>query len=381
VGNADHFDLNDPETVQRWEKELHVQVALRTPLMSKRFGFIGDSNTSLVQKKTKLWENGGTQATTTLTRKLQQDPSFGDEELRGKEKAPNTATFKYQINQVRGATAIHGRVTQRRVNWDVWTNSKEALGTWVAELSESAAMLHLAGVKYDVSTAAEWYHKGNRLGNTFSNEPRTPDTAHIVRIGHSSDTDDTNVGNDVAAILDVDTISELKARAKSLPIPIRPAMVHGQELYVLFAHSYALRHMKSNSQWMAVMTAAMQGGKVDGHPFWTGALGIWDGVLIVENNYIPPGLSSTNTRVANARRNVFCGAQSLVLGVAKEFDKQNLFQNDVESWDYANNKGLAVTSFLGLAAPSYTIVEQDSAVHDYAKIVCTSYAQELFTSA
>ena len=380
MGNSDFYDLNDAETRQIWEKELHVQVALRTPLMSKRFGFVGDSDTFLCQKKTKQWDEGGTQATTTLTRELAMAPAYGNQELRGTEKAPNTATFKYQINQVRGATAVHGRITQRRVNWDVWQNSKSTLGTWVAKLTESAAMLHLAGVKYDVSTAAEWYHHGENLGYTFSNTPRTPDTGHILRVGHRSDTDDTNVGADLSATLDLDVIDELKARAKSLPIPIRPCNIHGQELYVLFAHEYALRHMKSNSQWMAVMTAAMQGGQVEGHPFWSGALGIWNGVLIVENHYVPPGLSATNTRVGNARRNIFCGAQALCLGVAKDYDKQNLFQNDTESWDYANNKGLAVTSLLGFASSFYSVVEQGT-TDDYAKIVCTTYAEELYTSA
>ena len=380
MGNAAYFDLNDPETVQKWERELHVQVALRTPLMSKRYGFLGDSDTSLCQKRTKVWEDGGTQATVTLVRELQGDPTFGNQELRGREEAPNTATFKWQINQIRHATQVNGRITKRRVTWDIWKNSLTSLGVWSSKVVESAAMLHLAGVPYNVSTASEWYHKGNQLGNTFSNAPRTPDTKHIMRVGHGSDTDDTNTGNDPAAIIDLDVISELKARAKNLPIPIRPAMIHGQELYVLFIHSYAARHLKSDTRWMAIMRAALQGGATEDHPFWTGALGIWDEVLIVEDNYVPPGLSSTNARVANARRNIFCGAQALVFGVAKEYDKQNLFINDEESWDYANNKGVAATTLGGIASPFYPIVEQGT-TEDYAKIVCVSYAQELVTSA
>lgn len=380
MGNASFFDLNDPETVQKWERELHVQVALRTPLMTKRYGFIGDSDTSLVQKKTKVWEDGGTRATTTLIRKLRGKPTYGNQELRGREEAPNTATFRWEINQIRHAVQVNGRITRRRVTWDIWKNSLTALGTWSAELIEGSAMLHLAGVPYDVSTAQEWYHDGSHLGNTFSNAPRTPDTKHIMRIGHASDTDDTNTGADPAAIIDLDAISEMKARAKNLPIPIRPAMIHGQELYVLFAHSYALHLMKQNSKWMAVMKAALNERTTQDHPFWTGALGIWDEVLIVEDNYIPPGLSSTNTRVADARRNVFCGAQAMVLGVAKEYDKQNMFINDEESWDYANNKGVAATTLAGMACPSYEVVEQGT-TDDYAKIVVVSYAKELVTSA
>lgn len=382
MGNSSYYDLGEQEVVEKWEKELHVQVALRTPLMTKRYGFVGEGEDMLCQKKTKIWEDGGTRATVTLVRELQGDPTFGNQELRNREEAPNTATFRWEINQVRHATKITGRITQRRVNWDIWKNSLTSLGTWTAKVTESAAMLHLAGVAYDVSTAQEWYHKGNSLGNTFGNTPSAPDSKHIMRVGdgHSSDTNDTSVGDDPGAVITLDTISELKARAKNLPIPIRPCMVHDQELYVFFVHSYAARHLKNSSKYMSVMKAALQGGQSADHPFWTGALGIWDGVLVVENNYVPPGLSSTNTRVANARRNIFCGAQALVLGVAKEYDKQNLFQNDQESWDYANNKGLAVTTFAGFAAPKYSVVEQGT-TDDYAKIVAVSYAQELVTSA
>lgn len=386
MGNSQYFDLTDPETVQKWERELMVQIALRTPLMSKRYGFIGDGPDALCQKRKKVWEpesaggGSGTQATVTLKRELRGEPTFGNTPLRDREETFDTATFKWQINQVRHATKVVGRVTAKRVTWDVWKESKDSLGIYWAKMLEAGAMLHLGGVAYDVRTQAEWYHNGASLGFTLSNAPHAPDTKHIYRIGNNSDTDDTNTGNDPSAIIDLDTISTLKALAKNMPIPIRPASINGRELYVLFAHSYALRHMKANSQWMEVMRAAMIGGEVENHPWWTGALGIWDDVLIVENNYMPPGLSSTNTRVANARRNAFCGAQSLVFGVAKEYDGDNLFQNDEENWDFGNNKAISATSFLGMACPYFSVKEQGT-TEDYGRIVVTSYAQELVTSA
>jgi N4-gp56 family major capsid protein len=385
VGNSQYYDLTDPETVQKWERELMVQIAMRTPLMSKRYGFIGEGPDSLVQKRKRVWDSeegggSGTQATVTLKRELRGEPTFGNTPLRDREETFDTATFKWQINQIRHAAKITGRVTQKRVTWNIWKESKDSLGIYLAKVMEAGAMLHAAGVPYDLRTQAEWYHNGASLGFTLSNTPTVPDTKHIYRINNTADTDDTNVGSDPSAIIDLDVISTLKAIAKNLPIPMRPATINGRELYVLFAHSYSLRHMKSNSQWMEVMRAAMQGGQVEGHPWWTGALGIWDDVLICENNYVPPGFSATNTRVANARRNIFGGAQMMVLGVSKEYDNQNMFQSDEESWDYGNNKGIAATSFLGLACPRFEVREQGT-TEDYGRIVVTSYAQELVTSA
>lgn len=374
------YNIGDSEVVEKWEREVHVEAAMRSPFLSSRYGFVGESNTSMVQKKKKVWEGEGTRATTTLVRKFQGDPVFGNEELRGREQNIRTATFRWEINQVRGAAQLNGRVNRRRVSWDVWKESITGVGTWFAEVTGSAFMLHGAGVKYDVSNAKEWYFKGNRLANTFANTPRAPDTNHIMRIGHDSDTDDSGVAADPGAIIDLDVITEMKARAKNQYVAIRPATIHGQELYVLFGHSYAFRLIKKQTKWMSVMKAALNERTVDDHPFWTGAFGVWDEVLLVETDFVPPGLSSTNTRVNDARRCVFAGAQSFVFGVAKEFDNDNLYLMDEESWDYANNKGVAATTLGGIACPYYDIQEQGT-TDDFGKMVVVAYAPQLITSA
>jgi len=373
-----YFDLNDPEVVQKWEQELFVEVAKRTGFMNKKLGFIGDDSTSLCQRKKKVFETGGTQATITLTRQLRQLPSFGNQELRDREEGLVTTTFKWQINQVRHAVAIHGRITQRRVTWDVWKQSLKQLGEYWPQVINAAAMMHLAGIAVDIHTAAEWYHVGNNLGATFSNAPTAPDSKHIIRV-HDYASDDL-VAADTSAILDYDTGSRLVAMAKTLPIPIRPAMIHGQELYVLFVHPYQVAHLKDNSRWLARMRDTIRGGKVDGNPLVTGALGIDDGVLWVEDPYVTCGIDGSNLRVANTRRAVFCGAQSLVLGLAKEYEDESTFTNEVESWDYANNKGVAAAILAGIACPRFAVAEQGT-TDDFARIVVTSYAKELVTSA
>lgn len=373
-----YYDLTDPEVVQKWEAELFIEVAKRTALMNKNLGLIGDDETALVQRKKKVFETGGTQATVTLSRQLKQLPTFGNQTLRNREEGLATSTYKFQINQIRHAVAVNGRVTQKRVTWDVWKQSLRMLGEYFPQVMEAGAMLHLAGIPYDVSTAAEWYHDGTNLGVTFSNAPRVADSKHIYRVHEAASDDLTAL--DTSAILDTDTSSRLVAMAKMLPVPIRPAMIHGQELYVLFVHPYQVAHLKDNSRWLARMRDTIKGGSINGNPLFTGALGIDDGVLWVESSYVPPGIDGSNARVANARRAIFCGAQAMVIGLAKEYPDESTFTNEVESWDYANNKGVAATILAGFGCPNYSITEQGD-TEDYGKIVVTSYAKELITSA
>lgn len=373
-----YFDLNDPATVQKWEQQLFIEVAKRCGFLNKKLGLIGDDESALCQRKKKVFESGGTQATITLLRQLRQVPTFGNQPLRDKEEGLRVATHKFQINQVRHAVAVQGRITQRRVTWDVWKSSLRQLGEYWPQVIESAAMMHLCGVTVDISNALEWYHVGNNLGATFSNAPTAPDTKHMYRV-HGHATDDL-VGLDSSAILDLDTSSILVAMAKTLPIPIRPAMVNGQELYVLFVHPYAVAHLKDNSRWLSRMRDTIKGGAIDGNPLVTGALGIDDGVLWVETPYLPCGIDASNARVANARRFAFCGAQSLVFGFAKEYENESTFTNEVESWDYANNKGVAATILAGISLPRFSVEEQGT-TEDFGRIVGVSYAKELVTSA
>lgn len=372
-----HFNLADPETILKWERELYVEVAKRTALMNKKLGLVGDGPSFLCQRQKEVFKTGGTRATITLRRELRQLPRYGNQVLRDAEEGLRTATFNYEINQIRHATALTGRVTKQRVTWDVWKESLNALGEYFPKVMEAGAMLHLAGIPYDISTAGEWYHVGNNLGVTFANTPRAPDTKHIFRI-HEHATDDL-VAADTSAILDINDASRLVAMAKQMPIPIRPCMVHGQELYIWFVHPNQVHALKQNSRWLAAIKDTIRGGAINGNPLFTGALGIWDGVLLVENQYVPCGIDSSNLRVANARRSIFCGAQALVLGLAKEYEDENSFTNDQESWDYANNKGVAATILAGIACPAFSIAEQGT-TEDFARIVCTSYAQELVTS-
>lgn len=383
TGQGTYYDLTDPEVRQNWERELHVEVAKRTALMNPASGCVGDTENHMVQRKKEVFVDGGSQATITLSRQLRNKPVFGNATLRDREESIVTKTFKYQINQIRNAVQVNGRITKQRVTWDIWKRSLTLVGEYWPKVIESAAFLHACGVPYNVSTQNEPFLDGTDLGCTFSNVPREPDANHIVRINDNGGGAyyDEDVNGDPSAILDTDIAARLVAQAKVLPIPIRPAMIHGEPLYVLWLHTYQVRHLKQNfTSWFQKMRDAMKGGMLADNPRITGALGIEDGVLFMESAYIPTGFHhTTHARQANTRRAVFGGAQMLTMGFGKETPDENTFVNAEESWDYANNKGISAAILSGIASPYYAIDEQGT-TDDFAKIVVTSYAKEIYTS-
>lgn len=378
-----YYDLTDNETAMAWERTLMLNVVRRATLINPSYGLIGDGPEYMIQRRRKVFDSSeeggnGTKARIILSRNYRQSPAIGNEPLRGSEEGITTETFDYVINQLRHAGQLNGvRLTKQRVPFNVWKEMMRQESVYWPQIIESALCMHLAGVTIDVSTQKEWYHKGNNLAHTLCNAPTAPDANHIFRPnGHA---DDSTVNTDTTAVIDVDLGSRLKTMAGNLDIPIRPCKTPWGDLYVFLCHPYSLNYLRrTSSQWWSAMTAALKGGAISDNPIWTGAKGIVDEVLYVECNYLPPGFV-TSTPYRNVRRNVFCGAQSLVLGFAKESEDENSFSAEIDSWDYANNKGLANSIMIGGAAPRFPISEQGT-TEDYGKIVVPTYAEELVTS-
>lgn len=373
-----YFDLTDAETKQAWEREVLLNVVKRATLLNDRYGLIGDKPSNLIQRRRRTFDEGGTQATTTLIRNFRQSPAVGSEPLRGTEEGLGTATFQWKINQLRHACSLNGvRVTKQRVPWNVWNEMMNQESLYWPAVIEAGLMMHLAGFTVDGSTQAEWFHKGNHLGHTLNNVPRAPDSKHVYRFGKA---DDSEVASDSSAVIDIDTGSRLKSMAQSMPVPIRPCSTPWGDVYVFLCHTYALNYLRrTSSSWWNVMTSAMKGGEVGNNPIFSGALGIFDEVMYVQAQYVPPGFVGS-TIYRNCRRNIFCGAQAAVLGFAKDSEDENTFTAETDGWDYNNNKGLANAILIGGASPYFEISEQ-ATTEDYGKIVVPSYAEELVTSA
>lgn len=377
MGNVQFYDATDPEVKMTWERDLFVEVARRGTVTNPALGLIGNDESSCIQRRKGAFQEGGTTSRITLQRGMRQPPAIGGEVLRDTEEGLPTITYDWKINQIRHAFKVTSLpIVKQRIPWDVWKAAEKAHADYWPKIWESGIAAHMAGLTIDVSTKAEWWSNGANLRLTLNNTPRTPDTNHVFRFDKA---DDAAVSLDPTAIIDRDVAVELKTRAKQLPLPIRPCMVNGiGEVYVFFVHSNAIKHMKqSGSQWFGLMRDRLKGGALDA--LSNACLGIDDEVLWVAWDYLPVGFTGT-TAYRNTRRAVFAGAQAGALGFAKLFEDENTMVQETETWDYGNNKGLAVRTFAGAACPHFSVEEQGTD-EDYGKIVVTSYAKETVTSA
>jgi N4-gp56 family major capsid protein len=202
-----------------------------------------------------------------------------------------------------------------------------------------------------------------------------PDAAHYIMSGDVANsgviaTDEASLGtNDQITLADLDYAKE---SAKTLSPMIRPAMIDGQEYYVAVLHSYSVTDLRldvANSaytDWPTIQLYANKRG-LD-NPIFTGALGVYNGVVIYESTRI-------FSPAANVRRNLFLGSQAGVFAMGNAYDtmeQQRVGKDNLMSWyeetdDYGNEKGIAVGTIFGMKATRFNS-------KDFGKIVISSYS-------
>ena len=125
---------------------------------------------------------------------------------------------------------------------------------------------------------------------------------------------------------------------------IRPLKISGADHYLCFLHPdqvYQLRGQTNTAQWADIQKAAMMGGKVSDNPIFTGALGVYNGVILHESTRVP------TTGTAGYRRAIFAGAQAGVIAFGQG-NSANSMSWDEEMFDYGNKLGVSAGAIFGL---------------------------------
>lgn len=124
---------------------------------------------------------------------------------------------------------------------------------------------------------------------------------------------DTIADTDAGGRLTLDEISRIKAYAKT-EIKIQPLRLeNGEEIYGMVLHPYTALSLKINDpKWAQAQREAQTRGT--NNPLFTGALGMWDGVVLYEAERTP---RAANTGAVQVAHNIFFGAQAISRGYTR----------------------------------------------------------------
>lgn len=199
------------------------------------------------------------------------------------------------------------------INHDMRTTGKEQLAKWLAGKLDDAVFNELSG-----------------------NGTTTMPTLNMWAAG-SATTRNTVANGATTGQLTLNDLTEIKAYAQ-VQHHIEPLkMENGEEFFGIVLHPYALIPMKESTAWQQAQRDANVRGA--DNPLFTGAAGVWDGVIIYTSNRVPRSLNvGTPIQVAD---NVFFGAQALSRAYAYYPDWTE------EYFDYGREQGIATYTIKG----------------------------------
>ncbi len=260
----------------------------------------------------------------------------GDSTLEGNEEALQVYTDNLYIDQLRNAVRSGGKMSEQRVPFSVREQAQIGLSDWYAGVFDLGFFNQLAGI----STADT-----RQACNNTAVAPSTNNVYYANGVANDTQVASATVSN----VMKLQFIDFALQKAKLNSPCIRPIKMMGEDYYVLFLHPYQVTDLRINSgagQWFDIQKAAMTGGEITKNPIFTGALGMYNNVIIHESTRVPASYNLPADTNWSTYRGLLCGAQAGVLAFGQD-SAGNKVSWVEELFDYGNQLGVAAGMIWG----------------------------------
>lgn len=350
--------VNDALAVKLWSNRMDVEALKETTA----YEFMGTGAGNLCQIMTETQKGAGDSVKWGIRMLATGEGTTEAETQEGNEEGLTRYSDVLVINELGHAHRVRseGTIDRQRVPYDMREECYDSLKDWNADRFDTWFFNHLAG-----------YTAQANLKYTGFNAPIAPSASRVIRGGTALATDQA-VNGDATAVFKLSMIDKAVNIAKTTSPMLRPIKGLGKDIdYVTFIHPNQTLSLRADTatagNWFDLQGKRLQGGETAANGLYTGALGIYNRTLIVENNRVPYGVHSTSGAAQTlTRRAIFCGAQSLGAAFGKGGGK-NKFKWVEELFDYERELGVRSSFIAGLKKTVYNSV-------DYGTIVLPTYA-------
>jgi N4-gp56 family major capsid protein len=244
-------------------------------------------------------------------------------------------------------------MSEQRVPFSVREEGKMGLADWFSDAFDSAFFNQVCG-NTDQAT-------GTKSGNNATV------AASTTRIQYADGTHSSDASLSTTDVMQLTFLDRIVAKVKVATPTMRPIRYKGGEYYVAFLHPYQVYSLRTDATanrvtWYDTQKALVQGGQgEDSNGIFTGALGVYNNIILHEATRIPDGISAPNVR-----RAVLCGAQAACMAFGQADD--GLMARWTEKYfDYENQLGIAGAIIWGLKKSVFNST-------DFGTYVLSTYA-------
>lgn len=329
------YGVNHALAVDRWARELEKEALKRTSFIQ----FVGTSSDSMIQLKQEMGKDAGDNITYGLRMQLSGTGISGDNTLEGNEEALTTFTDQLFIDQLRHAVRSAGKMSEQRVPFSVRDEARDGLADWFSGRYDQWLFSQLCGDGHSYSSTASGtiFTGFNQVVDAIG----AADTDHFV-MPNDQTTEAGIASTSASSVFTLSLIDRAVTKAKTISPLIRPFKIMGHDYYVAFLHPLQVEDLRTDAQtagnWFDIQSKAMQGGDVTENPIFTGALGVYNNVVLHESTYVRPG--NVTPSAGAVYRAVLCGAQAACLGYGYNHGPQRMEWVE-ELFDYGNKLGVA----------------------------------------
>lgn len=316
------FGTNDAQTVKLWSKMLAHETIWKTYWRK----FMGTGDDAIIQRVTELEQSRGDEVKYDLLMQMSQYGVTGDNPIKGFEEALTYHQDSLRIDQRRFAHAFRTMSQQRTIH-GLRRDARRNLADRYATVMDEFMFAYLAGTAGDsTALAAALPHAGNTL--------TVPDSDHVLTKAETFRTDHIEI---------------LMERSATVAPLLRPAVVDGEELFILIVHPYELTDLRTNASstdWKDMVSQA--GARGVDNPLFKYAAIRWANVLVhVSPRVIIDGATA---------HSLFLGQQSGCMAFGNAYSRlrqgvmggENMFSWFEDTDDYGNEMGVAAGSINGL---------------------------------
>lgn len=353
-------DPSNPQFQIAWARKVEAEIAPKDVLLDPQAGLLGEN--SVVVERSEVLKGGGREIRVPYVYQTKSRGKTAGQQLINDLRGLDFDSFSVYIGVLREAWGIDdGGMTDQGLSFEAAQRMAENAADWAATRLSFALHAHAGGITPITDDAYDLY-------NTIT----AP--TYIVR------PNDGVAGSlDSSHRLDVDAIKDVQQLVKTVRPKIRPAKTPWGEKYVMCIHPDQTRSLQeSDSVWFASMLASLQGGNQKSGVF-TRVLGEFQDFLLLESDFVPPGLNAATTSFkANTRRAWVGGAGALNLAFGRGWSGDPGFSPTkwkliTEEHDLGEVKAFGIRSMLGAAKPTFTD-PRTSSNHDQAIVVVETWA-------
>lgn len=318
-----------------WQKALYQDVM--DNLYFVKGGMMGKGDDNIIQIKDDLTKSQGDTIKYGLTLRLTGTGVNGDSELEGNEEKITSYSDSVVIDLKRFGVRLDGQLDEQRAAYDLRSDAKDKLSIRLQEFIERQVFMKLGGIGSTALTDTNGVVVGADCA-WANTPPVVPNADEIAGTGSrylSSAYDPVNATGNNSNFstggvynLTPELISRFRTKAVLANPNIVPLKIKGKNYYILFVHPCQAYDLKQSENFKMAMREAQVRG--DENPLFTGALGIWDGVILHEHEYTPfvnvttlsgsanfAGSASSLQYGGNTFRAILCGAQAGAFAKAK----------------------------------------------------------------